>query len=98
IPQLSLAAGDVATTYSSAQRVLTDYPFSAVRAQAAYWAGRAQIDLGNMAGACRLLSQAADSAGTDGELANRAHFYVQRCANLPLARADSAPADSVPPS
>ena len=98
IAQLSFAAGDVATTSSSAQRVLTDYPFSTVRAQAAYWAGRAQIDLGNMAGACRLLSQAADSAGTDVELANRANFYVQRCANLPLARADSAPADSAPPS
>ncbi|MBI4500193.1 MAG: SPOR domain-containing protein [Gemmatimonadetes bacterium] len=94
IAQLSFASGDVATTFSSAQRVLTDYPFSGVRAQAAYWAGRAEIDLGNMASACRLLAQAADSAGNDVELANRAHFYIQRCANLPIARTDSTPADS----
>jgi len=44
IAQMAFAAGDPATTFSSAERVITDYPFSPVRAQAAYWAGRAQID------------------------------------------------------
>lgn len=97
IAQLAFAGGDVATTLSTAQRVLTDYPFSLVRPQAAYWAGRAQIDLGNLSAACRLLSQAADSAGEDVELANRAHFYVQRCSNLTFASADTTTKDTAPP-
>jgi cell division septation protein DedD len=95
---MAFASGEVSTTYSSAQRVLTDYPFSRVRPQAAYWAGRAQIDLGNLVSACRLLNQAADSAGEDVELANRARFYVQRCASVPPVRPDSAAKDSVAPA
>ena len=91
IAQLSFAAGDVGGTYSSAQRVLTDYPFSRVRAQAAYWAGRAQIDLGNLPLACRYLTQAADSAADDVEISNRARFYVQRCAALPVANTPAVP-------
>src|SRR5205814_1658985 len=90
IAQLSFAGGDVNTAFRSADRVLTDYPLSTVRAQAAYWAGRSQIDLGNLAGACHYLKHAADSAADDVELANRARFYVQRCAGLPIAAADSA--------
>jgi hypothetical protein len=61
-----------------------------VRAQASFWAGRAQLDLGDLPAACRLLQYAVDSAVTDVELANRAAFYVQRCRSLPLARPDSA--------
>jgi hypothetical protein len=94
VAQLSFASGDVNATFNSAQRLLTDYPFSTVRPQAAYWAGRAQIDLGNMAAACRYLTQAADSAIDDIELANRARFYVQRCATLPVAKTDSVPPDT----
>src|SRR5262249_21208417 len=87
-----------ATTYSSAERVITDYPFSPIRAQAAYWAGRAQIDLGNLPIACRYLQQAADSSADDVETANRARFYVQRCANLPaLVTRDSTRTDPAPP-
>ncbi len=94
VAQLAFASGDVSATFSSADRVLSDYPFSTVRAQAAYWAGRAQIDLGNLAVACRYLTLAADSAADDIETANRARFYVQRCSNLSSARADSARPDS----
>ena len=95
IAQLSFAAGDPTTTFSSAERVITDYPFSPVRTQAAYWAGRAQIDLGNLQIACRYLRQAADSSGDDVETANRARFYVQRCLNLPAtARKDTVRTDT----
>src|SRR6185503_6166752 len=94
IAQMSFASGDPATTFSSAERVITDYPFSPVRAQAAYWAGRAQIDLGNLALACRYLRQATDSSADDIEIANRARFYVQRCQNLATAKPDSAKPDS----
>jgi len=95
IAQIMYASGDLNTALQSARRVLADYPFSPVRPQAAFWAGRAQLDLGDLPGACRFLTQAADSAGGDIELANRARFYVQRCQALPLAQAqDSARATS----
>ena len=90
--QIAFASGDLNTAYQSAQRVLADYPFSPVRAPAAFWAGRAQLDLGDLSGACRFLTQAADSAAEDVELSNRARFYAQRCQSLPLAqKPDSAP-------
>ena len=93
ITQITFASGDLNTAFQSARRVLDDYPFSVVRPQAAFWAGRAQLDLGDLAGACRFLTQAADSAADDVELANRARFYVQRCQAMPLARTpDSVPA------
>ncbi len=94
VAQIAFATGDATTTLNSAQKVLSDYPLSPARAQAAYWAGRAEIDQGNLTNACRHLGQAADSAGDDIELANRARFYVQRCVNLPLVRADSARPDT----
>jgi hypothetical protein len=92
IAQLSYASGDLTGAYRSAERILTDYPFSPVRAQAAFWAGRAQLDLGDLTGACRFLTHAVDSAAADVELANRAQFYAQRCRSLPLALPDTAPA------
>jgi hypothetical protein len=94
IAQLSFAAGDMNAALRSAERVLTDYPLSDVRAQAAFWAGRAQLDLGDLPAACRYLTQAVDSAAADVELANRAQFYAQRCRSLALTRRDSAPADT----
>lgn len=95
IAQIMYAGGDLNAAYQSANRILADYPFSTIRAPAAFWAGRAQLDLGDIAGACRLLAQAADSSIGDVELANRARFYVQRCQSLPLAqKPDSAPADT----
>jgi tetratricopeptide (TPR) repeat protein len=79
IAQLSFAAGDLATAGRSADRVLTDYPLSDVRAQAAYWAGRVRIAEGKTQEACPYLQQAVAEAGTDIELANRARYHLQRC-------------------
>lgn len=94
LAQLAFADGDLSSTLRSAQRVLTDYPLSPVRPQAAFWAGRAQLDLGDIAAACGFLAHAADSAGTDVELANRARFYLQRCQLASLARPDSVRTDT----
>jgi tetratricopeptide (TPR) repeat protein len=88
IAQLSFAAGDLATAERSADRVLTDYPLSNVRAQAAYWAGRIRIAEGRTQEACQYLQQAATEAGTDIELANRARYHLQRC-ETPAAPADT---------
>lgn len=92
--QITFASGDLNTASQSARRVLDDYPFSMVRPQAAFWTGRAQLDLGDLASACRFLTQAADSAAEDVELANRARFYVQRCQGVSLVQKP----DTVPPA
>jgi tetratricopeptide (TPR) repeat protein len=99
--QLAFAAGDFATAARTLDRVLSDYPFTDVRAAAAFWAGRIRIEQGKLVEACPLLQLAVDSAGDDVELANRAHFYLQRCTATALdtARADStAPAPSAGPA
>jgi hypothetical protein len=82
IAQLTFAARDLVASQRAADRILSDYPLSDVRAAAAYWAARARLEQGQTAEACPYLRLAADSAGTDVELANRAAYYAQRCANL----------------
>lgn len=85
IGQLSFAARDFATTRRSTDRILLDYPFSDVRAAAAYWAARVRIEEGQGAEACSFLQRAADEAGPDIELANRARYYLQSCQAAPAA-------------
>jgi len=80
LAQIAFGAGDYAAAYRSAQRVLMDYPFSAVLAEAGFWAGRAQLEVGNGADGCRLLSAAAAAAADNVELAQRARYQLQRCA------------------
>ena len=79
VAQLAFAAGDLETARRSTLRVLNDYPFSDVRAVAAYWAGRVLLEEDQLAEACAYLRQARAEAGDDIELANRAGFYLQRC-------------------
>ena len=80
LAQIAFGAGDYAAAYRSAQRVLMDYPFSAVLPEANFWAGRAQLEIGNGADGCRLLSVAAANAVDNVELAQRARYQLQRCA------------------
>ncbi len=80
LAQIAFGAGDYAAAYRSAQRVLMDYPFSEVLPEAGFWAGRAQLEIGNGADGCRLLSTAAADAGDNVELAQRARYQLQRCA------------------
>ena len=97
LAQLAFAAGDLRAVRRSAERVLLDYPLSEVRAQAAFWAGRAGLDLNEPTAACRFFAQAEREAGDNVELANRAAFYLQRCTNgLGVTPADSSVADSAP--
>ncbi len=94
LAQFAYASGDLRSVLRSAGRILLDYPASEVRAQAAFWAGRTELDLNNAPAGCRLMAQAHDEAVEDVELANRAAFYLQRCANSLNAQRDSAAADS----
>ncbi len=93
LAQFAYAAGDLRSVLRSAERILLDYPMSTVRAQAAFWAGRTELDLNNAPAGCRLMAQAHDEAVEDVELANRAAFYLQRCATTLNAQREAA-ADS----
>jgi tetratricopeptide (TPR) repeat protein len=95
IAQLSFAARDAAAAQRAADRVLTDYPLSDVLAHAAYWAARARLEQGQGADACPYLRQAVEAAGDDVELANRARFYLQRCAAVATTDTGTRPATTV---
>ncbi len=98
LAQYAYATGDFTGALTSAQRVLTDYPVSPARPAAAYWAGRAQIELKNVAAACGLLQLAEAEAGTDVETANQARFYLQRCSAITSAPAESTATAANPPA
>ena len=82
IAQLSYASGDRETAIRSAERILIDYPLSDVRAEAAFIAARAHLDLRDTDAGCRFLDQARREAGENVEVRNRAAFYLQRCASI----------------
>jgi tetratricopeptide (TPR) repeat protein len=92
LAQFAYASGDFNAALGASQRVLDDYPGTPVRAAAAYWAGRAQLELHDLAGACGHMQQAEAEAGGDVESANRARFYLQRCRSLGPPPAESAAA------
>lgn len=97
LAQFAYANGDYGGALTSAQRVLSDYPVSSARAAAAYWAGRAQLELKDLPAACGLWQQAENEAGADIETANQARFYLQRCPALAPARPESTAAAVTPP-
>ena len=94
LAQYAYAGGDFATAVTSAERVLRDYPVTSARAAAAFWAGRAHLELNELAPACSRMHEAEDQAGQDVEIANQARFYLQRCtaaAPPPLDTGRAAP-------
>jgi cell division septation protein DedD len=95
LAQLAMAAGNPASAYTLAKRLRSDYPESALRPQAALWAGRAAFDLANPRGACALLDTARTEGAADIEFTNRVAFYHARCSALPPGGA-AAPT-GVPP-
>lgn len=91
LAQIAYAEQDFMGARRSAERVVLDYPFSNVYAQANYWAGRSNLELGNVTEACSQLEQAQEMAGEDVELFNRVRFYKLRCSAEAVAVAgDSA--------
>ena len=95
LAQLAFADGDLGEVRRYTDRILLDYPTSPVRAEAAFWAGRAQFDLNNSTAACQYMAQAQRESSGNIELGNQAVFYLQRCADVFLAQqADTVTADS----
>lgn len=92
LAQLAFAQHDYAGTLRAAERVLDDYPFSDALGEAAYWAGRAHLELGDPARGCTRLRAAEAGAGANVELANRIRFFLQRCGAVAEADTAAAPA------
>lgn len=90
LAHFAYASRDFSTAWVSAERVLSDYPVTPVRAQAAYWAGRARLELNELPAACSLMQQAEAEAGADVETANQARFYLQRCRSVTPPATDTA--------
>ena len=86
--QLAFAEGRLRTTIRSADRILLDYPFSDILAAAAYWAGRAHLELGELDEGCPLLGRAVEAADDNFEVENQANYLLQRCTS------SGTPADS----
>ena len=80
--ELRFAAGELRSAARSAERVLLDYPFSTVLPRAAFWAGRAYLELGEIDTGCELLRRAGETATDDIELTNRSWYYLQRCPGI----------------
>jgi hypothetical protein len=80
--ELAFAAGELSAAARYSETILLDYPFSGALAKAAYWAGRSHLELGAADTGCGYLRRAEASAGEDVELANRARYFLQRCAAL----------------
>ena len=95
LAQLAFADGDLSDSRRYTDRILLDYPTSPVRAEAAFWAGRAEFDLNNSTTGCQYMVQAQSESSVNIELGNRAAFYLQRCADVFAAqRASTVDADS----
>ncbi len=103
LAQLAFADGDLSDSRRYTDRILLDYPTSPVRAEAAFWAGRAEFDLNNSTAGCQYMVQAQSESSVNIELGNRAAFYLQRCADVFAAQqagtvnADSAAAETPDP-
>jgi tetratricopeptide (TPR) repeat protein len=80
--ELRFAGGELAAAARAAEQVLRDYPFSDALPRAAYWAGRAYLELGNAETGCPLLQRASEEAGADVELGNRSRYYLERCPGI----------------
>jgi len=94
LAELALAAGNGAGALQLAERLRNDYPGSPLRAQAAFWGGRAAFDVGAAPTACALLDSARTESPDDVEFLNQVAFYHSRCAVV--ERMERADTTSVP--
>jgi len=94
--QLAFAAGDLRAAIRAADRILLDYPFSDISADAAHWSGRAHVELGELAEGCPLLRRAHEAAVDNFELANRTQYFLRRCVGAEAATDSARPPAAQP--
>lgn len=101
LAQLEYAAGNPAGTVRQVDQLLSDFPMSEVRAEAAFWGARAAFDERDAARACAWVAAGIATAGTDVELRNRLEFLHLRCqggAEPPPAATPPPPPPAPPPT
>ncbi len=100
---LAMTAGNPASARALAERIRSDYAGSDLRASAALWAGRAALEMADVAGGCAELDSARLEAPRDIDLQNRIAYFRARCPPPPAtppetaAVAPPAPALAPPP-
>lgn len=95
LAQMDFAARNYAGTVRGAEQLRADNPSSPLIPAAAYWAARADFELGKVADGCAWISRGLESASADIEAKNRLEFIQGRC--VPGA-SDSGPAAPPPPA
>lgn len=79
LAQLDYGRGDPAGTVARVERLMNDYPGSAVTADAALWGARAAFESGDADRACGWLSRGLASVGDNVEVRNQIEFTQKRC-------------------
>ena len=94
LTQLAVVAGNPASARALAERIRSDYPGSDLRARAAFWAGRAALEMDDVPGGCAELDSARTEAPDDIEFQNQLRYHRTRC---PAARPAAPDPPSAPP-
>lgn len=98
LAQMDFAARNFAGTVRGAEQIRGNDPSSPLIPAAAYWAARAEFELGQTAEGCAWITRGIASAGTDVEAKNRLEFIQGRCQPGADATAAAAPPPPTPPA
>ncbi len=102
LAQLDYGTGDTEGAINRVRRLMTDYPTSAVLADAALWGARAAFERREYDVGCPWITRGLERTGVDVELRNQLEFMRQRCVSgggvelVTPAPAESLKADRPP--
>ncbi|HEX5005266.1 MAG TPA: SPOR domain-containing protein [Gemmatimonadales bacterium] len=96
LAQLDFAARNFAGTVRGAEQLRADNPSSPLIPAAAFWAARAEFELGKPAEGCAWITRGIASAGEDVETRNRLEFLQGRCGGQPDTGASPPPVAPTP--
>jgi hypothetical protein len=95
LAQMDFAARNYAGTVRGAEQIRADNPSSVLLPSAAYWAARADFELGKDAEGCDWIARGLASGSADIEAKNRLQFLQGRCG---AGAGDSASLPASPPA
>lgn len=97
LAQLEFVAGNLEGAVRQVDQLLSDFPMSEVRGEAAFWGARAAFDRNDAARACAWVATGITAAGNDVELRNRLEFLHLRCQGGAEPAAGTPPPPPPPP-
>lgn len=95
LAQMDFASRNYAGTVRTASQIPANNPSSPLLPSAAYWAARAEFELGRTGEGCAWIARGIASAGDDVEARNRLEFLQGRCSG---AAADTSGPAAPPPA